>query len=453
MKCLILLFTAIGIASGAGAQNSGPLNIHLKEKTECGFDKVVRKLNVPYSTLIDAYRPANNPSNTAAKGAGVVYDIPVVFHVIYGASQAPFNLPDSVLINQLAVLNQAYRKQHGDTANTRAIFKPLSGDAEIQFHLATLDPQGNPTTGITRTVSSRRYFGDENGDIDSLERIKKTAEGGKDPWPTKRYLNIWIANLSDSVGEIGVLGYAIPPLNPIPANWPAGADQDLLTLTDGVVLQTHAVGSNNSLSPALQGLYTKGRCAVHEVGHYLGLMHIFGSNGGGTGSCGAMADDGINDTPEQSQISFTNSGCPSATKNTCGAVTPGDLPDMWENYMDYCRDACQTMFTFNQIDLIRGVMANQRNSLVQGSSSVPVIGSQKTFGLYPNPAGNTLSVLYEGKINRATVVNVMGQQLLVAEGAAANTKSFDISHLPAGNYILLLDTEEQRLVNKFSVLR
>jgi len=453
MKQLLLLFIAASIAAIAGAQNSEPLHIHLKEKTECGFDKVIRKLNVPYSVLINAYRPANASSATAAKGAGIVYDIPVVFHIIYGPGQASFNLPDSIIQNQLTILNQAFRKQHGDTVNTRAIFKPLSGDAEIQFHLATLDPQGNPTTGITRTASPRAYFGTQSGILDSLERVKITAEGGKDAWPASRYLNIWVANLSNPTGQLGVLGYAIPPLNPIPANWPPFSDVGLLAFMDGVVLQTHSVGSNNALSAALGGIYTKGRCAVHEVGHYLGLMHIFGSNGVGTLNCGLPADDGINDTPEQCELSYTNTDCPSATKNSCGAGTPGDMPDMWENYMDYSRDACQNMFTLNQIDLIRNVMANQRNSLVQGGSWVPVVSKQQTFGLYPNPAGNTLSVLYEGTIDRVTVVNFMGQQLLVSAGAAANTKSFDISHLPAGNYMLLLDAAGQRLVNKFSILK
>ncbi|KAK6021268.1 putative esterase [Ostertagia ostertagi] len=342
MKQLLLLFIAAGIAATAGAQNSEPLHIHLKEKTECGFDKVIQKLNVPYSVLVNAYRPANAPSTTAAKGAGIVYDIPVVFHIIYGPGQASFNLPDSIIQNQ--------------------------------------------------------YFGDGNGDIDSLERIKKTAEGGKDPWPTKRYLNIWIANLSDSVGQIGVLGYAIPPLNPIPANWPAGADQDLLTLTDGVVLQTHAVGANNSLSPALQGLYTKGRCAVHEVGHYLGLMHIFGSNGGGTGSCGAMADDGINDTPEQSQISFTNSGCPSATKNTCGAGTPGDLPDMNKASWDGAVTEGVTKLIFNLV--MKLLIADQTSVATLRSTEERTLNIYLPAGYDSNKAGQyPVIYLLDGSMN------------------------------------------------------
>lgn len=455
MKRYLTLLIALGMASVASAQGQQPLNIRLDGAPQCGFNKVLQKVNVPYSTLIAAYgndeRSAGN--RTAAKGTAPVYDIPVVFHIVYNAGQPTFNLPDSVIKDQVKALNDAFRKRNADTVNIRSVFKPLAGDAEIQFHLASVDPQGNPTTGITRTASSRAYFGTSTGDLDSLERIKKTAEGGKDPWPTTRYLNIWVANLSTSAGALNVLGYAIPPLNPLPPNWPAGADQELAGLIDGVVLQTHSVGTNSTLNAALQGIYTKGRCGVHEVGHYLGLQHVFGSNGGGTGSCGAIADDGISDTPEQSTMAgHTTTGCPSATLNTCGVGTPGDQPDMWENYMDYARDACQTMFTNGQIAVMRNVMGNQRNALVS-TTSVGNIPFQKTFGIYPNPAADNISILYDGKISRVTIINFMGQQAMVAEGAAANARSFNISHLPAGNYMLTAEIAGERITRKFTVTK
>lgn len=439
------------MTAAASAQTQQPLNIRLEGPPQCGFSNVLQKVNVPYSTLIAAYRDDVSAAgnHTAAKGTGQVYDIPVVFHIVYNAGQASFNLPDSVIRDQVKALNDAFRKRNADTVNIRSVFKPLAGDAEIQFHLASVDPQGNPTTGITRTVSSRTYFGTATGDLDSLERIKKTAEGGKDPWPSTRYLNIWVANLSTSTGGLNILGYAIPPLNPLPPNWPAGADQQLAGLIDGVVLQTHSVGTNSTLNAALQGIYTKGRCGVHEVGHYLGLQHIFSSDG----TCSASSGDGIGDTPEQSAMSgHTMTGCPSSTLNTCGVGTPGDLPDMWENYMDYARDACQTMFTNGQITIMRNVMANQRNSLVS-TTSVGNIPSQKTFGIYPNPAANNLSLLYDGKISRVTIFNFMGQQAMVAEGIAANNRTFDISHLPAGNYMLTAEIAGERITRKFTVTK
>lgn len=448
-KILTLLLTA-GIPFAATAQfDKDPTQLTFKKQLHCGFNDVLKKGHVDYLQLAKAYQ---RPSFAAtARTTGLVYDLPVVVHVVYGPGQQSFNLPDSIITNQIAVLNKAFRKRHADTGNVRAIFKPLSADAEIQFHLATKDPQGNPTTGITRTGSTLTHFGSAtNPSFDSLERVKHTSQGGIDPWPTDRYYNIWICNLSDENGQVGVLGYGTPPI-PLPNNnWPTGSEQELALLRQGVVLQTHVVGDNNPLSSAI-GIYTKGRAAVHETGHYLGLQHIFGSNDGGPNpDCGPIADDGIADTPPQSTLSFDN-GCPNATKNSCGAGTTGDLPDMWENYMDYTADLCQGLFTNGQIAIMRSVLGTQRSGLFN-SVSVPELTGNDPFVLYPNPASGKLSVQYDNEVSRITVLNFLGQKMMQLEGAAAGSKSYDISQLPSGNYLLLLESGEQKIAGKFSVL-
>lgn len=452
MKKYILSITC-ALAGLQGTAQQALTNVTLSGMPRCAFNDALKKVNVAYPQLIHAYRQsAAAMHNPMAKSTGVTYDIPVVFHIVYAAGQQAFNLPDSIIINQVDVLNKAYRKQHADTANTRAVFKPLSRDAEIQFHLATVDPSGNPTTGITRTVSSRAYFGAAAGSLDSLERIKKTSEGGIDPWPTDKYLNIWVANLSDAQGQISILGYGLPPLNPVPGNWPTGTDGALAGIIDGVVIQPHAVGSNNPLSAALQGLYTKGRAVVHEVGHYLGLQHVFGGNDGGpTSACGVIADDGIADTPEQSTLSFT-SGCPAPTKNSCGAGDANDLPDMWENYMDYTTDACQTMFTNGQIDIMRGVLSVQRVTLTS-PTSVHNVQSMPATALYPNPATDRIHVSYPGIIDKVTVMNFMGQRVSEWTGKEANSKTYDVHTLPSGNYLILFDCQGTLMRGKCTISR
>jgi hypothetical protein len=294
--------------------------------------------------------------------------------------------------------------------------------------------------------------------MDSFERVKHTATGGIDPWPTDKYLNIWVCNMTDSAGQLSVLGYAIPPLNPMPSNWPAGSQFGLTGLTDGVVLQVHSVGSNSALNPALQGIYTKGRCAVHEVGHYLGLMHIFGSNDGTTSNCGAISDDGISDTPEQTLYSFDNNSgtsCPPDTKNSCGAGTSGDLPDMWEDYMDYTRDACQGLFTNGQIAVIRGVLANQRAPLTGTTpAGINNVAPALAVNIYPNPANDKLNIDYAGTIHDVSIRNMMGQELYHFSGNSANSKSYDISVLPVGNYIVQVKAQDgNQLLSKFTVLK
>lgn len=69
----------------------------------------------------------------------------------------------------------------------------------------------------------------------------------------------------------------------------------------------------------------QGFSAVHEVGHWLGLLHTFDG-----GSCEGPGDY-IDDTPQQSESTI---GCP-ASKNSCPDA-PGEDPI--HNYMDYSSD-------------------------------------------------------------------------------------------------------------------
>jgi hypothetical protein len=448
-----LLILALVAAFTAAAQENTLPEITLNGNPTCAFDKVMEKANINYVQWLNAHREQAALKRTVNLPEEAVYDIPVVFHIVYGAKQTNLNIPDSIIINQIGVLNKAYRKLHADTANVRSVFKPLSSDAGIQFHLATKDPDGKPTTGITRTVSTRTFFGSVTPSIDSLDRVKKTKEGGIDPWPTKKYLNIWVCNLSNSKGQLSVLGYAIPPLNPLPANWPAGSDAELAGFIDGVVLQTHCVGSNNPLSTALQGLYTKGRAAVHEVGHYLGLQHVFGSTAGNSSSdCGtALITDGMMDTPEQALTSQV-SGCPPADKNSCGAGVSGDLPDMWENYMDYATDACQTLFTKDQVALMRSVMEDQRITLLDVTAIDEIMVYSPV--IYPNPAKDVVSISYPGKITKVTIYNYMGQAVMEYAGKETLLSSMNINGLESGNYLFLIETENGKLLTaKCNIIR
>lgn len=66
--------------------------------------------------------------------------------------------------------------------------------------------------------------------------------------------------------------------------------------------------------------YYLGRTATHEVGHWLGLRHIWGDNGGAcTGS------DGIADTPNQGDN--YDDLCPIGNQASCGSN------DMYMNYI------------------------------------------------------------------------------------------------------------------------
>ncbi|RFC55731.1 M43 family zinc metalloprotease [Brumimicrobium aurantiacum] len=345
-------------------------------------------------------------NSAATKGPEAEYKLPVVVHVVYDPSTPEQNIHDSIIYNQIETLNQDYNRLNPDTVNMRTDFADVAGSPKIEFVLAQVDPNGNPTTGITRTQTSQYTFGDIGlftGDFSSLEEVKSTADGGIDPWDQSRYINIWVCNMEIS-GFTLLLGYATPPSNL--SNWPAGG---VGNLGDGVVVQYQAFGANNPndllLGPG-NNHEVLGRTLSHEVGHYLGLRHIWGD-----GDCSSQ--DGIDDTPNATDQS---DGC-DTTMNSCVDVINGvDLPDMLENYMDYSDETCQNSFTKGQVALMHGVLENQRYDLAYNNPA-SVIKEELSASIYPNPTRSTLHVeIDNGQIEKVEVFNTQGQVLLTDEG-------------------------------------
>lgn len=229
--------------------------------------------------------------------------IPVVVHVVWKTSAQ--NIPDAQILSQIDVLNEDYRRLNADTTNTPAAFEDVAADVEIQFCLASTDPDGNPTDGITRTETTVTSFSQSNG-------VKYDSQGGKNAWDTELYLNMWVCNLGG-----GLLGYAQFPNSGSSA-------------TDGVVIGYKYFGYN-----APGGYpYNKGQTVTHEVGHWLNLYHIWGDDGG---AC--SGSDLVPDTPNQGNNYW---GCPSFPQTSCSSQ------DMFMNYMDYTDDACMNIFTEGQ---------------------------------------------------------------------------------------------------------
>lgn len=374
--------------------------------------------------------------NTPLKKTDEVYTIPVVFHVVYNTEEQ--NIADSVILNQLEVLNQDYSRQNPDTVNMRADFDDIKGYPNIAFRLATIDPDGNPTTGITRTETNKESFADFtiiNG-FDVLEQVKQTDAGGKDPWDQERYLNIWICNMS-LAGQTFLLGYATPPVGL--DNWPAGQTDGL---NDGVVVQYQTVGSNNP-NPLDMGqgpLDVKGRTLTHEVGHYLGLRHIWGD-----GDC--LEQDGIDDTPNADDQSDFDCN---ETKNTCEDDIFGvDLPDMIENYMDYSAESCQNSFTQGQVVHMRTVLENERDGLINDNPASVFENNPVAVNVYPNPMKEVLNIsVAQGEI--------ASYELISLNGASVKNGSIDQQHttlslsgIEKGIYILkLVSTDRNSILTK-----
>lgn len=351
----------------------------------------------------------------------------VVVHVVYNTPQE--NLPDSVIFNQIQVLNNDFGRMNADTVNMRPVFDPVAGvDSRIRFILADTDPQGNPTNGITRTSTTKTtFFSLLGGGL--AEDVKSSATGGKDPWDQSRYLNIWICDMSIPLLGPAILGYAVPPSG-LP-NWDAGSTNGI---GDGVVIQYQLFGSNNPnpLNVGGTNYAVKGRTPVHEVGHYLGLRHIWGDE------TNCVGEDGIMDTPKATDASSQD--CDSV-KNTCTDNIAGvDMPDMIENYMDYSSEDCQNSFTMEQVQFMRWVIRSFRTDIATFSfTGNEEKDFQNAIILTPNPSNEQVNIVTKNAaiFTSMNVYDISGQMVLSQNFYNQNLQ-LNTSQLSNGLYFIEL---------------
>lgn len=290
-----------------------------------------------------------------------VVTIPVVVHVVYNNSTE--NISDAQIMSQIQVLNDDFRRLNSDANNTWS----QAADTEIQFCMASVDPNGNTTTGITRTSTSVTAFS-------TNDNMKFNSSGGKDAWPAGDYLNIWVCDISG-----GILGYA---------QFPGGS-----AATDGVVIDYQYFGTiGTATSP-----FDLGRTGTHEVGHWLNLRHIWGD-----GNC--TVDDFVTDTPTSDAPNY---GC--ATGHVSCNTT-----DMVENYMDYSDDACMNLFTAGQKSRMQALFSagGARVSLLssngcgQGSTPTCTDGIQNGDETGVDCGGSTCPPCQSGCSDNEVVISI-----------------------------------------------
>ncbi len=279
---------------------------------------------------------AQNQSNQKMSGT-IQFVIPVVFHVIheYGFE----NISKAQVLDAVEVMNKSFQKLYADSVDVALAFRSIIADSQIEFRLAQIDPNGNCTDGITRTVSSFTHNASDN--------VKGLIQ-----WPSNKYFNIWVvANIAS-----GAAGYAYYP----------GAAANI----DGVVILHNYTGYIGTNSGSNYGA----RSLTHEAGHWLNLPHTWGSTNNPGLAANCSDDDFVQDTPNT--IGVANFSC-DTTQVTCGSL------DNVQNYMDYA--SCHLMFTEGQklrMHAALNSIAGQRNNL-HTQNNLQLTGTND--GFVPSP--------------------------------------------------------------------
>jgi PKD repeat protein len=294
--------------------------ISLQAQFNCGFIEAQDYLFKTDKTAKDRFeklmKDAELNQNQALNKTNAIanYTIPLVFHVLHkGGSE---NISDAQINDAVSILNRDFLKQNADTSNIVSSFVGLASNCNIEFRLATKDPDGNCTNGITR-----HYDTHTNWAVD-FSYYQYT-------WPATKYLNVYVVKTM----QAGAAGYTY-----LPGTVPGSAD--------AIVILSQYVGSIGT------GNIFLSRALTHEVGHWLNLQHTWGSTNQPGVACG---DDGVSDTP----ITKGHNSC-----NLNSAFCTSGIVENVQNYMEYAY--CSNMYTINQ----RTRMHNALNSSAGGRNNV-----------------------------------------------------------------------------------
>ncbi len=350
-NCLFLLFAVICLAGKSSAQDAHCYQPEARQRllathpeiaqAEQSFDEQIKQgiKKIDFSKL----NARTTADSSQFYNDSFWYDIPIVVHIVhdYGSEY----MTDNTIINNVAQWNIVYAKHNADTSEVYHYcpnFVKYIGNPHIRLHLATIDPNGNPTKGITR---HRSYLTRQGGEQAKL-----------DDWPPTSYVNIWfIHNMSGLNYKAAAYAHLPPDVAGIP-------------YYDGVIARYDYINNDKTIN--------------HEIGHVFNLYHPWGATNDPAVACG---DDGVDDTPPT--MGHAEGGClysaPSSNQNSMydtacaenyfkiytdmhGNDSLVNYPDTTntQNIMDYTY--CSRMFTKGQVTRMHAAL----NSDVAGRNNL-----------------------------------------------------------------------------------
>lgn len=379
----------------------------------------LRDLRMRSESAIQNYLRAGARARTSANE---VITIPVVVHVVHNKADNVIggagngNISDTQIQSQIDVLNEDY----GNTSGYKGYYTDSLGmDTGIRFKLVS----------VVRTYNATSQFSPIT-DADELAEISPA-------WFTNRYLNIWVTRLNDRY--LGTSQFpVVTEINDRTAGLATSENEEKDALTDGVIIDFRYFGRNSDAITSR--IYNLGRTTTHEVGHWLGLIHIWGDSTCGTDYC--------DDTPPANTKNETTDVSCSPVYSQCqpNVVTR----NMIENYMDYSPDVCMSIFTNDQKERMHAVLAlsPRRAKMVEYSrfSTTDLL-----VEIYPNPVSETLTTnVFTPNFENYTV-SVFNQKGQKVTEDAVNRTYLNVRNFPSGLYYYKVKTASQTITKRFVV--
>ncbi len=472
-KRILILVAGILISCGAFAQARHSIKCGVQKRHEAiiarhpeyaQFLKDQRASLQAAADFYKQYKLQGRDERTTAISA-----VPVVFHIVVDSAQFNDMGGTAGIIrrcdSQITVLNHDYNRQNADSALIPSGWKPLYGNVGISFGLAHKDPGGNCSPGYDVKIIPGTSLTDVGFDLDTeTVAAEKMAGTGLPAWDENKYYNVWCINFTGtSNGTLGITTCRSDVAGGFANSWEVGVD--ILYNTLGSTGPTGAAtGMGSWPNP-----FNLGRTLSHETGHFFEIWHPWGDDDGLCPWDAGGGDDGLTDTPPESDAVY---GTPTYT------VAGGTINDACQDstgvnvqpigiaclsYMDYTDDNAMNLFTTDQANAMAS-MALLSPSSVVGVTGYGTIGEsysltqnpsllvactngvapsptelRSSLGIYPNPTTGEVNISVNSvaeTLNDIVVLNLLGQQVAIVNGQNKDYYSIDLSGLSKGIYFV-----------------